>query len=80
MSQGKKGLSSLREDQQTDWRTLAEQASHEMDTRKLLDLVQRLCEELDKHSSGGNGNTHAPAKRAASVPPGISELPARRTD
>jgi hypothetical protein len=34
-----------------EWRKLAERASHEMDTTKLIQLVQRLCDELDKESS-----------------------------
>lgn len=30
-----------------EWRTLAETASRERDSRKLIDLVERLCKALD---------------------------------
>lgn len=38
-----------------DWRTIAEQASKEMDPEKLADLVSQLCcafDERDKRASG----------------------------
>jgi hypothetical protein len=33
------------------WRELAEKASHEMDPKKLIELVQRLCAALEKESA-----------------------------
>lgn len=31
-----------------DWRELAEKASNEQDPKKLVDFVQRLCDEIDR--------------------------------
>ena len=39
-----------------DWRELAEKASHEMNSKKLIHLVQRLCDELDKETSARKRN------------------------
>ncbi len=36
--------------QTSEWKTLAEQASQEMDSDKLMVLVQRLCASLDEKS------------------------------
>lgn len=37
-----------------DWRYLAERASHENDPKKLVHLVQLLCDELDRERSARN--------------------------
>jgi hypothetical protein len=39
-----------------DWRELAEKASHEMNPKKLIRLVERLCDELDRETSARNQN------------------------
>ena len=37
-------------DARKDWRDLAEQASHEQDPSKLMELVSELCEAIDHKS------------------------------
>jgi hypothetical protein len=39
-----------------DWRELAEKASHEMNPKKLIRLVERLCDELDRETFARNQN------------------------
>jgi hypothetical protein len=34
-----------------DWQKIAEQAANEQDSQKLLELVQRLCETIDKRNT-----------------------------
>jgi len=60
MSQPKKTENSPESSKADDWRDLAEKASHEMSPRKLIHLVQRLCDELDKETSARNGNGNKP--------------------
>lgn len=36
---------------QGDWQKIAEQAANEQDSQKLLELVQRLCETIDKRNA-----------------------------
>jgi hypothetical protein len=36
-----------------DWRALAEKASREQDPKKLVEFVQRLCEEIDRYKHKG---------------------------
>jgi hypothetical protein len=38
-----------------DWHELAEKASHENDPKKLIDLVQRLCDVLDEERAARAG-------------------------
>ena len=47
--------------QQTDWHQLAEQASQEMDSEKLLSLVNELNQALDE---GGHNSQRPPAKES----------------
>jgi hypothetical protein len=56
MSQLKKTENSSGLNDTDDWRELAEKASHEMNPKKLVNLVQRLCDELDKESSARKRN------------------------
>ena len=60
MSQAKKTENSPETPRADDWRELAERASHEMNPKKLIHLVQRLCDELDKETSARNRNGAKP--------------------
>lgn len=40
-----------------DWRELAEKASKEQDPKKLVDFVQRLCDEIDQLKHKGSEPT-----------------------
>ena len=56
MSQRKKAQNSPESQGAVEWRELAEEASHEMNPKKLIHLVQRLCDKLDKQSSARKRN------------------------
>lgn len=58
MSQNNKIKNASKSAEAESWRELAEKASHEMNPKKLVALVKKLCDELDKESAakkGGNG-------------------------
>ena len=60
MSQNRNGSNPLAATKKENWRTLAEKASNEMDPKKLVDLVQRLGEELDRHGSANKSSETSP--------------------
>ena len=60
MSQLNKTENSPESSRADDWRELAEKASHETNPKKLIHLVQRLCDELDKETSARNQNGNKP--------------------
>jgi len=47
-----------------DWRKLAEEASNEKDPRKLVDMVERLCNLLDQQKKRRAGPCKAPREDA----------------
>ena len=54
-------------DTQKDWRDLAEQASHEQDPSKLMELVSELCEAID-HKPKPVARVENPANSAHNGP------------
>jgi hypothetical protein len=63
MSQPNRREISLESPSADDWRELAEMASHEMNPKKLIHLVERLCDELDKETAARNQTATSPERR-----------------
>ena len=58
---GEAAPSTAREER--DWHTLAEKASHESDPKRLIDLVQRLCNVLDEERAARSGSHSTSARK-----------------
>lgn len=55
MSEDKSEAAPSTPTEKRDWHTLAERAAHESDPKKLIDLVQRLCDMLDEERAARSG-------------------------